>query len=58
MNKFAIHAAPFLREALKKAGRTYQAGVRPRKALLKKLRDKVKEIQVKIKKELQRGKEK
>lgn len=58
MNKFALHAAPFLREALKKAGRTYQAGKRPRKVVLKRLRDKVKEIQVKIKQELNRGKEK
>lgn len=55
-NKFSAHAAPYLREALKKAAKTYHHGIKPRKAVVTALQRKRDELNRQIKKEKQRGK--
>jgi len=55
-NAFAKHAAPYLREALKKASKTYHKGKKARPAIMKSLRQKRDELNHKIKAEKNRGK--
>lgn len=55
-NAFAKHAAPYLREALKKAGKTYHRGIKPRPVILKGLQKKRDELNARIKTEKKRGK--
>lgn len=55
-NAFAKHAAPYLREALKKAGKTYHKGKKARPAIMSSLRKKRDELNRKIKVEKNRGK--
>lgn len=54
-NAFSKHAAPYLREALKKAARTYHPGKKPRPSIVKSLQKKRDELNVKIKAEKHRG---
>lgn len=55
-NAFSKHAAPYLREALKKAAKTYHRGKRPRPAIVKGLQKKRDELNQRIKTEKKRGK--
>ena len=55
-NAFSKHAAPYLREALKKAAKTYHPGKKPRKNVITSLQKKRDELNRKIKAEKQRGK--
>lgn len=54
-NSFSKHAAPYLRQALKAAAKTYHRGKRPRKAIVTSLQKKRDELNKKIKAEKQRG---
>ncbi len=54
-NSFSAHAAKYLREALKKAAKTYHRGIKPRKAIVAALQKKRDEFNRKIKVEKNRG---
>lgn len=54
-NSFSKHAAPYLRQALKAAAKTYHRGKRPRTSVLSGLRKKRDDLNRKIKVEKQRG---
>ncbi len=55
-NAFSKHAAPYLREALKKAAKTYHPGKKPRKGIITALQKKRDELNRRIKAEKNRGK--
>lgn len=54
-NSFAKHSAKYLREALKKAAKTYRPGPKPRKVVLASLRKRRDALNEQIKKERNRG---
>lgn len=54
-NSFAKHSAKYLREALKKAARTYKPGPKPRPAVLSALRKKRDSVNAQIRAEKGRG---
>lgn len=56
-NSFAKHAASYLREALKKAAKTYKHGIRPRKKIVQSLQARRNSLNAQIKKEKARGRQ-
>jgi len=54
-NSFARHAAPYLKAALKKAGRTFRPGPKPRASVIKALQKRRDEANAKIRQERKRG---
>ena len=56
-NGFAKHASSYLREALKRAAKTYKRGVRPRKKIITSLQARRNALNAQIKKEKARGKQ-